>query len=155
MCTLLHELFQKQAERTPNSIAVTCGREQLSYAHLNGLALTVAKQLIDHGVEPGDLVGIYLERGMLMVVAMLASLKAGAAYVPLDSECPAERLTYILDDAMPRVVVTQCSLRERLPPISGDVVTLDGTRASDLYTVDERASVAGITPNHLAYIIYT
>ncbi|HEY3108712.1 MAG TPA: AMP-binding protein, partial [Chloroflexota bacterium] len=88
----VHTLFEAQVERSPNAIAVECGRERLTYSELNESADRLTGHLVAAGVQSGDLVGISTERSAAMLAGILAILKAGAAYVPLDPEYPAERL---------------------------------------------------------------
>src|SRR5580704_10167799 len=113
--TTLPVLFEAQAARTPEAVAVVCGAESLSYAELNARANALAHHLIGRGVGPEALVGICLERSLEMVVALLATLKAGAAYLPLDPDYPATRLAHMLADAAPVLVLSTGSLRARLP----------------------------------------
>ncbi|MBN0749545.1 AMP-binding protein, partial [Pseudomonas aeruginosa] len=94
----VHRLFEAQAGLTPDAPALLFGEERLSYAELNALANRLAWRLREEGVGSDVLVGIALERGVPMVVALLAVLKAGGAYVPLDPQYPADRLQYMIDD---------------------------------------------------------
>src|SRR5208282_2284104 len=109
----VHELFEAQATRTPEAIAVVSGDERLTYAELNARAKRLAHHLRALGVRPDDRVAICAERSPEMVVGLLAILKAGGAYVPLDPGYPAERLQHMVDDASPKVLLTQERLRER------------------------------------------
>ncbi|MET0626708.1 MAG: condensation domain-containing protein, partial [Pyrinomonadaceae bacterium] len=111
----LHELFEAEAERAPEAIALVVGEERLTYAELNARADRLANYLRALGVGPEELVGLYVRRSTEMVVAMLAVLKAGGAYVPLDPAYPAERLGFILEDARVRVLLTQDGLVAELP----------------------------------------
>ena len=110
---LIHELFEEQAERTADAMAVVCEGRGLRYGELNARANQLARLLRDSGVGRGELVGICLERGVDLVVGLLAALKAGAGYVPLDPTYPAERLRYTLQDTRPKVILSQGRLRER------------------------------------------
>src|SRR6185295_4756304 len=120
-----HELFERQADRTPDDIAVTFGESSLTYRELNARANQLARHLRSLGIGPEVFVGIYMERSAEMVVAILATLKAGGAYVPLDASTPFERLAYILDDALAPVLLTQESLVDDLPVTSAQVVCVD------------------------------
>jgi amino acid adenylation domain-containing protein len=154
---LIHELFEEQVVRTPDAIAVVCADRQLTYDELNRKANQLARYLINEGVSPDQLVGICLERSVEMVVGLLGILKAGGAYVPLDSNYPAERLQYMLEDAAPRLVLTQEELRGVLPATQSEVIALD-TKLQDISGyVEENLSVAelGLTSRNLVYVIYT
>src|SRR6185437_11333637 len=111
---LLHELFERQVERTPDAPAVVCEGQSLSYRELNRRANRLARHLRSRGVGPDQRVGICVERSLEMVVGLLGILKAGGAYVPLDPSYPAERLAYMLSDSSPRVLLIQERLRQRL-----------------------------------------
>ncbi|HMN80094.1 MAG TPA: amino acid adenylation domain-containing protein [Burkholderiaceae bacterium] len=111
----LAQLFEEQAARTPAAVAVQHEREAVSYGELNERANRLAHWLQARGVGPDAPVGVALERGVTLVVALLAIVKAGGAYVPLDPEYPAERLALMLEDTEAKVVLTQSSLLARLP----------------------------------------
>lgn len=103
----VHELFERQAADRPDAPALTCGDETLSYAELNRRANRLAHRLIDRGVRPGDLVGLCSDRQFEIVVGILAILKAGAAYLPLDPALPADRIGYIMQDSASTLIVVQ------------------------------------------------
>nr|WP_161974662.1 non-ribosomal peptide synthetase [Albitalea terrae] len=149
----LHGLFEAQVQRTPQAVALVHGQEQLSYGELNERANRLAHRLIDeHGVGPGVLVGLYVERGTAMVAAMLAVLKAGGAYVPLDPAYPAQRLAWMLQDSAAGVVLTQSRLSERLAGQARQLLLLD-QEDSTVRPGSNPASRA--TAQDLAYVIYT
>src|SRR5256714_14814158 len=102
-----HEMFEAQAARTPNAIAIVCGNVELRYRELNERANQLAHELVRLGVVSDSLVGICLDRSPEMIVAVLATLKAGGAYVPLDPTYPEERLAFMLEDAKVSVLLTQ------------------------------------------------
>ena len=112
----LPQVFEAQVARTPDAVAVVCGDESLTYGELNVRANRLAHHLIGLGVGPERLVGLALERSLELVVALLATLKAGGAYLPLDPEYPAVRLAAMLTEAAPAVVLGTAALRHRLPP---------------------------------------
>jgi amino acid adenylation domain-containing protein len=148
----LAELVEAQVERTPEAVAVVCGSESLAFAELNARANQLAHELRAHGAGPDRLVGICVERSLDMVVSLLAVVKAGAAYLPLDPLFPPERLSYMLQDSGASLVVTQDSLRASLPAFSGTVVSLDETS----WKSNPRDNLAvAVQPDHLAYVIYT
>ncbi|HEX8273583.1 MAG TPA: non-ribosomal peptide synthase/polyketide synthase, partial [Longimicrobiaceae bacterium] len=151
----VHELFEAQAERTPDAVAIEFEGETLGYGALNRRANRLAHHLAGLGVGPEVRVGVCLERGTEMVVAVLAVLKAGGAYVPLDPAHPAQRLAFVLSDAAVPVLVTQESLRAALPAGDGvAVVSVDGDRARIAAQPAENPR-SGARPDGLAYVIYT
>jgi amino acid adenylation domain-containing protein len=147
-------LIGQQGEVRPDDIAVTCGAEQLSYRQLNERANRLARHLLQRGAGPEVPVGVFLERSPDQVIALLAILRAGAAYVTLDPEAPAERNEHVLRDAQMPLLVTQERLRDSLPAAGAEVVSLDGDRA-----LIERQSAADPDGEpdgrQLAYLIYT
>ncbi|MFD0474216.1 AMP-binding protein [Nonomuraea thailandensis] len=123
----LPELFEAQAARTPDAIAVASGGQELTYAELNRRADGLAGELRDRGVGPESVVAVVMERDAELVVALLAVLKAGGAYLPLDPEYPAERIGYMLRDAAPAVVLASPGVAALLPPSPAPAIVLDGT----------------------------
>ncbi|MFJ4806927.1 amino acid adenylation domain-containing protein, partial [Streptomyces murinus] len=111
----LPELFEAQAAATPDAVAVVCEGIELSYRELNARANRLARHLAGLGVGPERLVALALPRSVEMVVALLAVLKAGGAYLPIDTEYPAERINYMLDDARPSVVISSVESQAQLP----------------------------------------
>lgn len=153
--TLIHELFEVQAERTPEALALTYKGELLTYAELNCKANQRAALLRARGIGPDRLVGVCLERSPNLIIGLLAILKAGAAYLPLDPNYPAERLKYMLQDASPALVLTQESLRASLPATAADLIDLDMQDVGHESTANVPAADIGLTPEHLLYVIYT
>jgi amino acid adenylation domain-containing protein len=150
--TSLAALVEAQVERTPDAVAVVYGDQQLTYRELNERANELSHELRKHGAGPNQLVGLYVERSINMVMALLAIVKAGAAYLPLDPLFPAERINYMLQDSGVRVLVTEQSLRGALPVFAGTAIQLEDTgwRTNDC---DNLAEAVG--PEDLAYLIYT
>src|SRR5438067_13550625 len=111
----VHEHFEDRARHTPDAPAVVFESERASYSELNRRANKLARHLRDLGVGRDTLVGIYLERSIELVAAVLAVLKAGGAFVPLDPANPRERTAFMIEDARLAVIVTQRSLRDSLP----------------------------------------
>jgi amino acid adenylation domain-containing protein len=148
----LAQLVEAQVERTPQSVAVVCGNETLTFAELNVRANRLAAELRVHGAGPDRLVGVCVERSVDMVVALLAVVKAGAAYLPLDPQLPVERLRFMLEDSAALLVVTQEDLRESLPAFTGTVISLDDRMWES--SAQNNPAVA-VQPEHLAYVIYT
>jgi amino acid adenylation domain-containing protein/FkbM family methyltransferase len=148
----LHQLFEKQAERQPDAVAVVCDDQELTYRELNERAGQLSLYLQLLGVGPEVLVGICVERSLEMVVGLLAILKAGGAYVPLDPSYPAERLRFMLADAGAPVLLTQQRLLSSVPPHHATVVCLD----TDWETIAQScAATAAPASENLAYMIYT
>jgi amino acid adenylation domain-containing protein len=154
------DLFQIQAGKTPDAIAVVFEDRQLTYRQLNQQANQLAHYLL--GLKAGNeqlisgncLVGICVERSLEMIVGLLAIVKAGAAYVPLDPDYPAQRLQFILEDAAVPVLLAQSHLLERLPASSAKVVCIDQDREPVAHcSVENPAQQSG--PDDLAYVIYT
>jgi amino acid adenylation domain-containing protein/FkbM family methyltransferase len=154
--TCIHSLFAAQAARTPDAVAVTWGDAQLTYGELDRRANHLARRLRALGVGPEVRVGLYVERSLDLAVGILGILDAGGAYVPLDPAYPAERLAFILADAVAPVLLTQQRLVAGLPAYPGHTIYLD--------TLDERppgaetppdAPASAATPANLAYVIYT
>ncbi|MFD6865945.1 amino acid adenylation domain-containing protein, partial [Streptomyces diastaticus] len=150
----LHELIAAQARRAPGAEAVASGPDSLTYAELEERAGRLAHHLVAHGVGPGAVVAICLERGVELVVALLAVLKAGGAYVPLDAAHPADRLEYVLSDSGAVLVLTRDALAARLPAARVPVLSLDA-EADRIATRPARVPETGVTPRDLAYVIYT
>ena len=147
------DLVQNQTALTPNAIAVVCGRESLSYSELNGQANRIARLLESRGVHEGTFVSLCLPRSIEQAVAILAILKAGAAYVPLDPAYPAERLAFMLQDCGARVLLTQNSLADALPTHPIDTIRLDALQDKIKDSgAEPRARPTGGSP---AYVIYT
>jgi amino acid adenylation domain-containing protein len=150
----IHELFEAWVDRAPAAIAVRSRRTQLSYAELDRRANRLAHYLREQGIQPGDRIGISLERSVEMIVAMLGALKAGGAYIPLDPSYPPERLGLILSDSEAGAVITQSHLAGSLPEGSYTRILLDPI-AADLERQPDHRPPAVASPEDLAYIIYT
>ncbi|MEO3776708.1 amino acid adenylation domain-containing protein [Micromonospora sp. B11E3] len=150
----LHESFEAQARRTPDSIALVYEEEQLTYAELNGRANQLAHWLQKQGVGPEVLVGLCMERSAEVLVGLLGVLKAGGGYVPMDPGYPPERLSFLIEDAGLKLILTQSHLEERLPAEGVPTLSLD-TEWSSVAQESREAPRTGLTPENLAYIIYT
>ncbi|NCT99625.1 MAG: amino acid adenylation domain-containing protein [Comamonadaceae bacterium] len=149
----VHGLFEVQAARTPEAVAVRFEEQALGYGELNARANRLAHHLRSLGAGAGSLVGVWMERGLDMVVAVLGILKAGAAYVPLDPAFPKDRLDYMMEDAELGIVVTQSALADGLPDgVHG--VRLDAGEA-ELAALSPLNPPAIAGPHDLAYVIYT
>ena len=150
----VHEMFEEQAERRPEAVAVEYEGRQLSYGELNRRANQLGHYLRKQGVGPEVRVGICVERSLEMVVGLLGILKAGGAYVPLDPEYPSERLAFMLEDSGVPVLLSQSHLLNRLPAVWGQIVCLD----SEWEQIAEQSTANLEIPleaGNAAYVIYT
>ncbi len=150
----VHELIEAQVAQTPTAVALVCGNQRLTYEQLNSQANQLAHYLQEQGVEPGQMVGLCMDRSLEMVVALLAILKSGGTYIPLDPAYPPARIAHILDDAQAAVLITHSSLREQLPDSTAKVVWLD-TEWNTIRSLDKTNPSNGSTGEQLAYVIYT
>ncbi|MDO6461124.1 amino acid adenylation domain-containing protein [Granulosicoccaceae sp. 1_MG-2023] len=150
----VEDLIRAQAARSPERIAVRCGDQALSYAELTGMADQLAGWLRDQGAGPGTLIGVCMERHLYLPVSLLAIMRCGAAYLPMDPEYPAERVAYILGDAKAPLLLTDAHLEADLPQ----------TGARHICPERDWATIAAATPfsgdnsagpADLAYVIYT
>ncbi|MBD2816427.1 amino acid adenylation domain-containing protein, partial [Xenorhabdus sp. Flor] len=150
----IHQLFERQVEKTPNATALVYKEQTLSYAELNARANRLAHQLIALGVVPEQRVALCVTRSLAMVVGLLAVLKAGGAYVPLDPAYPSERLAHILNDAAPLVILADQAGRIALgeKALTG-LTVIDPNSLPD--QSDSNPQIQTLTLRHLAYVIYT
>ncbi|CAJ4389892.1 non-ribosomal peptide synthase [Burkholderia pseudomallei] len=161
----LHRLFEAQAARYPDTIALIADGEPVGYAELNRRANRLARHLSARGLQPDQRVAICIDRGIDMVVAMLAVLKAGGAYVPLDPAYPSERLDYLLRDCAPVALLTHArlgaSMQTRLVlalarlDTGCALIDLESDAGAWRHERDDDPPPSGLTPRHLAYVIYT
>jgi amino acid adenylation domain-containing protein len=153
----IHQLFEEQVRRTPDTIAVVGGGESLSYRELNSRANRVARYITARGARPDQLVGLCVERNVHMVVGIIGTLKAGGAYVPLDPDYPPERLAFVLAHARPRVILTQDIFKGILPQTAAPQISLDGhwNEIAKQDDTDPTSVNAGVSARNLAYVVYT
>jgi non-ribosomal peptide synthetase-like protein len=150
----LHHFFERQCDVTPDALALICGTDQLSYAALDARANRLARYLARLGVAAGDTVGILLERSVHTYVTLLAVLKCGAAFVPIDPSFPAERITFIAEDAGLALLVTTAGLASRVAAGDCRVLKLD----TDAVAIARQPASRPAVPeagDALCYIIYT
>jgi len=157
--TGVHHLFEAQAVRTPNAPALIYENQKLTYEELNNKADDLARYLRGIGIGPNALTGILMERSVEMVVAILGVLKAGGAYVPLDPTYPADRLSFMVEDAQIRLVLTQQHLFEQRSDRDLETICLDTdwdriAATGGSLTPDEPAE-ARSSAEDMAYVIYT
>ncbi len=150
----LHQLFEAQVEKTPQTVAVVFEEEELTYRQLNSRANQLAYYLQKLGVKPETKVGICVERSLEMVIGLLGIQKAGGVYVPIDPTLPTERINYIFEDSQVPVLLTQNHLRENLREFQGNVIDLD-SHWENITNESQENPVSDVTPDNLIYIIYT
>ncbi|MDQ2871268.1 MAG: amino acid adenylation domain-containing protein [Acidobacteriota bacterium] len=150
----VHHLFEGQAERGPQRVAVVCDGDSMTYGELDARADRLAWTLHEFGVRPGMPVGLCVDRSVELVVSILGILKAGGAYVPLDTGQPARRLAHVLEDTRVPVIVADPELAKRLPAHSARLI-FPGAR-SKLAPFDPREDAMGsLAPDNTAYVLYT
>ncbi|WP_212626926.1 non-ribosomal peptide synthetase [Pseudomonas sp. PP3] len=148
---LVHERIAAQAAATPDALALQVDEQRLSYGELNAQANRLAHRLIDHGAGPGKRVGLAMRRGPQLIVSLLAVLKSGAAYVPLDPKYPSERLAYMIEDSRLDVLLCESGLLDDLPlPVHLRLLGLDEAVGYSDSNPPSRA-----VAEDLAYLIYT
>lgn len=150
----IHQLFEDQVEKTPNAIAVSYDKDELSYQALNQQANQLAHYLQELGTGPEVLVGVYMERTLDAIIALMAIFKAGGAYLPLDPDYPKERLAFIIEDSNVSVILTQSQLMGLLPENSFRIICMD----SDGESIAQQSTdnpISRTTMDNLAYVIYT
>lgn len=150
----VHQLFEAQANRTPEAIAVAFEGQTLTYRELDRRANQLAQRLLKLGTRPDRIVALFLERSVEMVVAIYGTLKAGAAYLPIDPDYPSERVAFMLQDAEPVALLTHPAARSKLPSVSLPVLDLENDWA-ELGRESDEPPVAQVMAEHLAYVIYT
>lgn len=148
----LPALFDQQVAATPDAVAVCYRNKQLTYAELQSKSNQLARSLIQKGIQSGDLVGIHVQRSDAMMVALFAVLKAGAAYVPLDPNYPAERLQYMVEDSKAKLVISGDD--SPILQVETPILKLDLADA-DLLSQPTTAPEVSIASSDLAYVIYT
>ncbi len=149
----IHQFIEEQVTSQPFAIALTFDGQSITYQTLNFKANQLARYLQNRIIGPESLVGIYIERSLEMIVAMLAVLKAGAAYVPIDSRYPVERIEQVLNDAKPKIILTQQSLQAALP-VNAERFCLD-TQYREIEGESTKNLNCVTSPDNLAYVIYT
>ena len=149
----VHQMFENQVARTPDSVALVFEGQAMTYSALDSWANALAGRLVTLGVRQNVLVGLFMERGPEMVAALLGVLKAGGAYVPLPRAYPKQRLQFMLEDCGARLVLTQARLAGELP---ADSVTVECVDDAGLRNAGRSVKPpSGVTANDLAYVIYT
>lgn len=147
-------LFEEQAARTPDEIAVSCGTQRLTYRELDKRSNQLAHYLRQRGVHADTIVGICMERSPDLIVGLLGILKAGGAYLPLDPAYPSRRLAFMLEDAQVPLLLTQSLLVASLPATPAERILLDEDWTA-IAESSEQSLSTDARPEHLAYVIYT
>nr|WP_228014423.1 non-ribosomal peptide synthetase [Fortiea sp. LEGE XX443] len=150
----LHHLIEEQVEKTPDAIAVIFADKKLTYRELNNRANQLAHYLQFLGIKVEERVCICLERSLEMVIGLLAILKAGGCYIPVDPNYPLERLAFLLEDSQAPLLLTQQNILTKLPTYQGQVICLDSDW-ENIAKYNKDNPNTKITPDNLAYIIYT
>lgn len=148
----IHGAFEAQVEKQSDSIALVFEAREYTYAELNARANAVANKLRELGAIPGSYIGIYIKRSPEMVIAALAIMKSGAAYVPLDPAYPADRIAHYISDSGAGIIITQSALSVSLPASSAKIVEIDKLA---LNSSSEENIQGGAEGKDLAYLIYT
>jgi natural product biosynthesis luciferase-like monooxygenase protein len=144
------DLFEERVKQSSQDCALVFEEEQMTYLSLNEKANRLAQQLRETGVQRGELIGIYAERSLEMMVGLLAILKSGAAYVPIDPEYPQDRISYVIEDAGIKTILTHTKSQSKITDFDGAIIPIDLTK-------NEAAEAPNVTlsPDDLAYVIYT
>jgi amino acid adenylation domain-containing protein len=148
----VHDLVAAQAAKTPDAVALVCEDRALTYGELDRRATLLAHRLVELGSGPEVVVGLCMERSLQAVVALLAIMRSGAAYLPLDPTYPRERLAYMLSDAGARILITASSLLDLANPQGAQVICLDTDRPQ---IARAAAALPRVTPDNVAYVLYT
>jgi amino acid adenylation domain-containing protein len=146
--------FETRVEIVPDSIALVYSDQVLTYRCFNERANRLARYLMKIGVGPESVVAVFAERSFEMMIGLLAVLKTGAAYLPIDAACPRERLAVIIEEAAPAAVITQSSLAEKLPHGRHEIID-PASRRRELSRLNEADPVAAALGQNRAYVIYT
>lgn len=151
----LDRIFEKQVRRSPDSIAVVAEEQQLTFDEVNRSANRIARYLREQGAGPDVPIGICVERSAAMIIAVLAILKSGSAYLPLDPSYPRERLAFMIEDTKASVVLTDSSSAALLAGVAGSrCIQVNGERVAASRGEEENLNIP-ITAQNLAYVIYT
>lgn len=152
---LIHFLFEKQVELDPFKPALICGDVVLTYRELDNKANQLSRHLLKNGLVTGDLVGIFLERSVEMVISVLGVLKSGCCYLPLDPQFPAERIRYMFEDSGARALISQDSLKDKFEQFRNSLTVIIDKEIVLLNKYSRKKPRLEISDQSLAYIIYT
>ncbi|WP_151737083.1 non-ribosomal peptide synthetase [Paenibacillus tengchongensis] len=149
----VYQMFEKQAEKTPEQVALVFEHQTLSYRELNRQANKVASYLKLNGIGENDIIGIMAQRSFEMMIGIYGILKAGAAYVPVDPDYPEERIQYILDDSKAAILLTQRKLKEKIRQDEKELVAIEDLLVRE--DLSEENPVITYEPSRLMYLLYT
>ncbi len=150
----ISQLFEEQAEKTPNNIAIVFENKKMTYKELNEKANQLANYLISKGVKPGDIIGIFLDKSLEIVISMLAILKANCTFLPFDIEYPKERINYIVNDSKVKYILTFKHLNNALPNNYINVSLTDNNLIYSKYS-KENINLKDSSSENIMYVIYT
>ncbi len=150
----IHQLFEEQAARVPETTAIVYRGLSHAYGQLNERCNQMARRLRNAGVETETLVGVYLHRSLDMFVAVMGILKAGGAYVPLDPSFPKDRISYMIENSECSVIITNKDLKDELGPVDADLISID-TAWDDIAKETSTNLDCNVAPHNLSYVIYT
>ncbi|NER48988.1 MAG: amino acid adenylation domain-containing protein [Symploca sp. SIO1A3] len=151
----IHNLFEEQVKKRPQATAVIFQSQELTYSELNRRSNQVAHYLQNKGVKPDDIIGIFLDRSLEMLVGILGILKSGAAYLPMDTILPKERLVFMLEDTQVLLILTNRELLKYLPNSNYDRDIIFLNEWNTFVDESEENPISDVTSENLAYIIYT
>ncbi len=151
----IQQLYEEQADKTPDNIAVVFNEKQLTYRELNKKANTIARILKSKGIKEDEAVAILADKSIEMIIGVLAILKAGGAYLPIDVDYPKDRIEYILSDSASSILLTQANIANTLN-FDGHIIILDNQEIYNTLAIEDNDNLEIINkPNNLAYIMYT
>lgn len=148
----LNDLFERQVEKTPNNIAVKHLNHELTYFELNNKANKIANRLMESGLKKGEVVGLYFERSIEMIIGIIATLKAGGVYLPINIDNPSDRVKYLLNDSNAKKILTNINFKDKIDFINErDIIIIDNNMVNEIVSNPK----INISSDGLAYIIYT
>lgn len=149
----LHHLLAEQAFKNPDKIAIVFEDRSLSFKNVNEAANKLAKHLLTYNIKTGDIIGLALDRSPEMVISLLAILKTGAAYVPLDPEYPKDRVEFMMEDSAAKILLTSEKFKNHFITVAKEVLIEDAFDKFDNYSADEPETV--VSGDDLAYVLFT
>ena len=148
----IHQLFEEQVSRTPDAVAITFENQSLTYSELNAKTNQLARYLVNQGAREGNIVAIFVHRSIDLVMGLLAISNTGATYLPLDPIYPKARLSLILEDAKPILLVSESDMYENLPKTNARIILLND---KEKFFSESSDNLGCGNPNNNAYILYT
>lgn len=151
---LLHKLFEKQAEKTPENTALVFEDQKISFRELDQRSNQLSNYLIKLGAGPGTLIGLCIERSAEMVIGLLGILKSGSAYIPIDTDYPQSRIEFMINDSNAKIIIAQKSIADKLPNERSNILIFDDA-ISEIQKEDSNYTKVNIDLDDPAYVIYT